>query len=125
MMSVESHKFETIHRTAEKYKLPEGTLRRYLKEDRLPGRFEGRRYMVDVEQLLEMIRNQKVPVRVSVAAGIFSDINNPRFTDREKEESVMIVTEARDFASVKRDAMKEVIVWLMNRLEKERMEHDD
>lgn len=102
----------TINDTAKKYGLSEMRLRRYLKENRLPGRFVGRKYLVDVGELFHMLGSLKVPMRTGVAVGLFSDINTEKYTDEEKLEAIEIVMRSRDFAGAKRDAMKDVIWWL-------------
>ena len=58
---------------------------------------------------------EKKRMTLGKAAGIFSDIDNPKFNDREKAVAIFTVMKAWDFAGVKRDAMKAVICWMWNR----------
>ena len=49
------------------------------------------------------------------AAGVFSDIRNPRFSEEEKMTAILTVLSATRFADVRREAMANVINWLIEK----------
>ena len=57
----------------------------------------------------------KRPMTGCFAAGVFSDIRNPRFSEEEKMTAIRTVLSATRFADVRREAMANVINWLIEK----------
>ena len=54
--------YNTVRQTSKLYGIPEYRLRQWIKQGRVPGWHSGNRFMVDIEELLALLKEESMSV---------------------------------------------------------------